>query len=43
MFTNDLKRKYFFRKMFIVTDLVSLKRKRFPSLIHIFVMCAKQI
>ena len=24
VFTNDLKRKYFFRKMFIVTDLVSL-------------------
>ena len=23
-FTNDLKRKYFFRKMFIVADLVSL-------------------
>ena len=24
IFTNDLKRKYFFLKMFIVTDLVSL-------------------
>ena len=24
-FTNDLKRKYFFRKMFIVADLASLK------------------
>ena len=25
IFTNDLKRKEFFRKMFMVTDLVSLK------------------
>ena len=25
IFTNDLKRKYSFRKVFIVTDLVSLK------------------
>ena len=24
IFTNDLKRKFFFRKMFTVTDLVSL-------------------
>ena len=27
IFTNDLKRKYFFRKMFIVTDLVSLRKE----------------
>ena len=26
IFTNDLKRKYFFRKMFIVKDLVSLRQ-----------------